>query len=83
MRHPPASRSSSTVPSGLLAEGVPRLMKFRRCTVLSTASVESTAAPTSHPAVAAGADCQGSYGGSSRQSSMLVYSTLAICNRCV
>lgn len=47
----PASRSSSTEPTGLLAVGAPRRRKFMHRALLSTAKVESTTVPISHPAM--------------------------------
>ena len=45
----PASRSSSTEPTGLLAVGALRRRKLMHRALLSTAKVESTTAPMSHP----------------------------------
>lgn len=47
----PASRSSSTEPTGLLAVGAPRRRNIMHRALLSTANVESATAPISHPAM--------------------------------
>jgi hypothetical protein len=47
----PASRSSSTEPTGLLEVGALRLRNLMHRALLRTAQVESTAAPISHPVV--------------------------------
>ena len=52
----PASRSSSTEPTGLLAVGALRRRKLMQRALLSTAKVESSTVPISHP-VTTGSKC--------------------------